>query len=158
MTETDTGDRGGIDPLDQARIRVEYAVRLQASVRPEQAEVLLRQAEQLFSTHGSDGEAAVTWGSIADIGYQRGDYDEALRIRREVELPVYERLGDTRATALTWGRIADIAYDRGDDDEAATLRQQSLDAYQRLGDQDGIANAPGASPNSTSTATTTHPP
>ena len=47
-------------------------------------------------------------GSIADIAYQRGDYDEALRIRQEVELPVYERLGDTRSTAVTMGQIADI--------------------------------------------------
>ena len=49
----------------------------------------------------------------AEIAYQRGDYDEALRIRREVQLPVYERLGDTRDAALTWGNIADIAYQRG---------------------------------------------
>ena len=45
--------------------------------------------------------------------YRRGDYDEALRIRREVELPSYERLGDTHAAAITWGKIADIAYYRG---------------------------------------------
>jgi hypothetical protein len=34
-------------------------------------------------------------GSIADIAEGRGEYDEALRIRREVELPAFERLGDT---------------------------------------------------------------
>ena len=45
---------------------------------------------------GETRSAAVTWGKIADIAYRRGDYDEALRIRREVELPVFERLGDTR--------------------------------------------------------------
>ena len=55
---------------------------------------------------------------------ERGDYDEALRIRREVELPVYERLGDAREAAVTWGKIADIAYQRGDYDEALRIRRE----------------------------------
>jgi hypothetical protein len=45
----------------------------------------------------------VTWGEIADVHYDRGGYDEALRIRREVELPVYERLGDTPSAAVRLG-------------------------------------------------------
>ena len=74
-------------------------------------------------------------GSIADIADRRGDYDEALRIRREVQLPVYERLGDTRETAVTWGNIADIAYQRGDYDEALRIRREvELPVYERLGD------------------------
>jgi formylglycine-generating enzyme required for sulfatase activity len=40
---------------------------------------------------------AVTMGKIADILQVRGQLDEALRIRREEELPVYERLGDVRS-------------------------------------------------------------
>ncbi|MGI5238759.1 tetratricopeptide repeat protein [Dactylosporangium sp. CA-139066] len=136
VNQIDIGDQdGGSEPLDHARVLYEYAVRLQGSGQPEQAMVLLHRAEQLFATHGSDREAAVTWGSIADIAYQRGDYDEALRIRRELELPVYERLGDTRSTAVTWGRIADIAYDRGDYDEALRIRREvQLPVYERLGD------------------------
>jgi hypothetical protein len=35
-------------------------------------------------------------GRIADILQARGQLDEALRIRQEEELPVYERLGDVR--------------------------------------------------------------
>ena len=73
--------------------------------------------------------------SIADIAYHRDDYDEALRIRREIELPVYERLGDTRSTAITWGQIADIAYERGDYDEALRIyRTEALPRLERLGD------------------------
>ena len=60
--------------------------------------------ERLGDTRG----AAVAWGKIADIVDGRGDYDEALRIRREIELPVFERLGETREAAITWGNIADI--------------------------------------------------
>jgi hypothetical protein len=55
-------------------------------------------------------------GKIADVLQARGQLDEALRIRQEEELPVYERLGDVRAKAVTMGQIADIlkALDQGD--------------------------------------------
>jgi tetratricopeptide (TPR) repeat protein len=75
------------------------------------------------------------WPATADIAYQRGDYDDALRIRREVQLPTFERLGETRSAAITWGNIADIAYRRGDYDEALRIRREvQLPVYERLGD------------------------
>ena len=40
----------------------------------------------------------------------RGQLDEALRIRQEEQLPVYERLGDVRSKAVTQGKIADILW------------------------------------------------
>ena len=40
---------------------------------------------------------AVTLGKIADVISARGELDEALRIRREEQLPVYEKLGDVRS-------------------------------------------------------------
>ena len=46
---------------------------------------------------------AVSRGYIADILQQQGQTDEALRIRREEELPVYEQLGDVRATSRDHG-------------------------------------------------------
>src|SRR5262249_4319806 len=74
-------------------------------------------------------------GKIADILDRRGDLDEALRIRREEQLPVYDRLGDVRSRAVTMGKIADILYSRGDLDEALRiLRQELLPVYDRLGD------------------------
>ena len=74
-------------------------------------------------------------GKIADILESRGDLDEALRIRREEELPVYERLGDVRARAVTMGKIADILWSRGDLDEALRIRrEEQLPIYERLGD------------------------
>ena len=42
---------------------------------------------------------AVTLGQIADVLAARGELDEALRIRREEQLPVYERLGDVPTRA-----------------------------------------------------------
>jgi phosphopentomutase len=52
-------------------------------------------------------------GKIADVLEARGQLDEALRIRQEEELPVYERLGDVSSKAITMGKIADILQARG---------------------------------------------
>ncbi|MCC6694811.1 MAG: tetratricopeptide repeat protein, partial [Candidatus Hydrogenedentes bacterium] len=61
--------------------------------------------------------------------------DEALRIRKEEQLPVYERLGDVRERAVTMGKIADILSARGDLDEALRIRkEEQLPVYERLGD------------------------
>ncbi|HSS79276.1 MAG TPA: hypothetical protein VLV54_21325, partial [Thermoanaerobaculia bacterium] len=65
----------------------------------------------------------------------RGDLEEALRIRREEELPVYERLGDVRSRAVTMGQIADVLQARGDLEEALRIRrEEELPVYERLGD------------------------
>jgi tetratricopeptide (TPR) repeat protein len=135
MGQLESGGQDGIDPLDQARVLRDQARRLITRGHPTQAEPLLRQAHHLFTTTGSEREAATAMGYIADIAYHRGDYDEALQIHREIELPVFERLGDTRETAFTWGQIADITYQRGDYDEALQIRREiELPVYERLGD------------------------
>ncbi|MGW3830868.1 tetratricopeptide repeat protein, partial [Streptomyces microflavus] len=77
----------------------------------------------------------------ADILQQRGEVDEALRIRREVTLPVYERIGDTSSVAVTWGKIADILQQRGEVDEALELQLKRLEVNEQLRDMDGIAAA-----------------
>ena len=53
----------------------------------------------LFEEEKDVHSRAVTMGQIADILEQRGETEEALRIRREEELPVYERLGDVHSRA-----------------------------------------------------------
>jgi hypothetical protein len=54
--------------------------------------VLILHAETLKSlSEIADGQE-----SLADVLQTRGELDEALRIRHEEELPVYERLGATR--------------------------------------------------------------
>ena len=63
-------------------------------------------------------------GKIADILQSRGEVDEALRIRREEQLPVYERIGDARSRAVTMGKIADILQSRGEVDEALRIRRE----------------------------------
>ena len=58
-------------------------------------------------------ERAITQGKIADILQTRGQLDEALRIRIEEELPVYEQHGDVRTPAIAQEQIADIRRIRG---------------------------------------------
>ena len=123
------------DPLGQARVIAERARHLITRGQPAQAEHDLRHAHQLFTAAGSEDEAAAAMGEIADIAYRRGEVDEALRIHREIELPVYERLGDTRSAAVTWGKIADIADHWGELDEALRIRREvQLPVYERLGE------------------------
>ncbi|MBB4752204.1 tetratricopeptide repeat protein [Actinoplanes lobatus] len=140
QTQADGPDQ--TDPRERARVTAEHATFLLNRGEVQQAEQLLQQAHQLFSSAGSEREAAICQGRIADIIYQRGDYDEALRIRREVELPVYERLGDALSTAVTWGQVADILYQRGDYDEALRIRREmQLPVFERLSETRATAVA-----------------
>ncbi|MEO5341002.1 MAG: CHAT domain-containing protein [Magnetococcus sp. MYC-9] len=89
----------------------------------------------LSLTQANDREMAFLKGEYADLLVQQGESDEALRIRREEELPVYERLGDIRSRAVTMGKIADILQQRGESDEALRIRrEEALPVYERLGD------------------------
>jgi tetratricopeptide (TPR) repeat protein len=77
----------------------------------------------------------VTLGKIADVLQARGDAEEALRIYREEELPMYERLGDVRSRAVTLGKIAQVLQARGELEEALRIyREEKLPVYERLGD------------------------
>ena len=69
---------------------------------------------------------AVTQGQIADVLEAQGEFDEALRIRTEEQLPVYERLGDVRSRAIVQRKIADILEARGELDEALRIYEQDV--------------------------------
>jgi tetratricopeptide (TPR) repeat protein len=80
-------------------------------------------------------------GKIADILAQRGDTEEALRIRYEEQLPVYERLNEVREKAVTMGKIADILAQRGDTDEALRIHiEERLPVAKKIKDMDSIAH------------------
>ena len=70
---------------------------------------------------------------MAMIFFRMGNLDEALRIRREEELPVYEKLGDVRSVAVTNGKIADVLQARGELEEALRIyRDITLPAIRKL--------------------------
>jgi len=124
-----------VDPMPAAFVLYAQANRFMTRGDLEQAERLFKQAAELAAAAGNEINAVIARGRVADILERRGDLDEALRIRREEQLPVYERLGDVRSRALTMGHIADILYSRGDLDEALRIRrEEELPVYERLGD------------------------
>jgi hypothetical protein len=113
--------------------------------REEQDQRLRELVARLAATRDSDDERICRrrlawWDELAELKKMRGELDEALRIRTEEQIPVYERLGDVHSKAVTQGRIADILQARGDLDEAFALHQERLPAFERLGDIDGIAH------------------
>lgn len=90
---------------------------------------------ELERERGNHKGHAVSLGLIADIHQARGNLDEALRIRRDEALPIYEKLDEVRLRALTLGSIADIEQARGQLDEALRIRRsEELPVYERLGD------------------------
>jgi tetratricopeptide (TPR) repeat protein len=101
----------------------------------EQALAAAVDKEKLDRARGEESEAALAAGLRADVLEARGELEEALRIRREEQLPVYERLGDVRERALTLGRIADVLQARGELEEALRIRrEEELPVFERLGD------------------------
>ena len=111
---------------------------------PEDAEQSYSQALTAVSATDDRRRRAIVQGRIADILQARGDLDEALRIRREDQTPVYERLGEVQELANTQGRIADILQARGDVDEALRIRREDqTPVYERLGDVRSLAIARG---------------
>ncbi|MCG8549114.1 MAG: CHAT domain-containing protein, partial [Desulfobacterales bacterium] len=109
------------DIVGRAQIMSLYAEATIADQGPEKALQTLNTTSELFKNEGDEKSCAVTMGKIADILQQKGDTDEALRIRKEEELPVYDRLGDVRSRAVTMGQIADILQQKGDTDEALRI-------------------------------------
>ncbi len=100
-----------------------------------QALAAAAEKEELDRAHGEDRGAALAAGLRADVLQAWGELEEALRIRREELLPVYERLDDVRARAVILGKIADVLQARGELDEALRIRrEEELPVYERLDD------------------------
>jgi hypothetical protein len=86
--------------------------------------------------------AALGTGQIADILQARGDLDEALRIRREEQLPVYEKLGDIRERAVTILKIALVEAGQGKPAEADRIFEtECIPVFERLGARVDLAMA-----------------
>ena len=131
------GEMSDADRSDVQWVLVQVALRSGFSDRALSA---AKDKRDLDLARGAEREAAISAGFIADILQARGQVDEALKIRNEEELPVYERLGDVRERALMMGKIADILQARGQLDEALKIRnEEELPVYERLGDVRGRA-------------------
>jgi len=81
------------------------------------------QALAIYRDNDDQRSTAVTQGQIADILQARGQLDEALRIRTEEQLPVYERLGDVRSILVCRTNIALTLLERGRAEERAQANE-----------------------------------
>lgn len=68
-------------------------------------------------------------GAIADVLQSRGELEEALRIRREEELPVYEKLGDVRSLLVGRTNLAIYLHRRGYPDDHAEIKHLLAQAF-----------------------------
>lgn len=94
------------------------------------------QKYQLDIQREDEREAALAKGKVADILQDRGNLDEALRIRQHEELPVYEQLGEVREIAITKGKIAAILFSNGEQTKAIEIYEESvLPVYEKLRDK-----------------------
>jgi tetratricopeptide (TPR) repeat protein len=84
--------------------------------------------------------AALAASLEAYIHQLRGELDEALRIRRDECLPVFERLGCVRQCAVTMGFIADILKDRGELDEALRKCEAAKNQFAKIDDVRHVAS------------------
>ncbi|MEY4579405.1 MAG: hypothetical protein RL701_4108, partial [Pseudomonadota bacterium] len=85
---------------------------------PKEAIQLASLLRSEFAQSGDIRERAVAVGAIADALQTRGHLAEALRIRREEQLPAFEQLGEVAAKAVEMGAIADAMHAHGDLHEA----------------------------------------
>jgi tetratricopeptide (TPR) repeat protein len=141
LVQIDQAEGKNIEPFEHAALLTSQGRLMIYQGELDRAVGLFEKAREIETARGHDGNVAVLSGEIADILQARGELEEALRIRREDELPVYERLGDVRSKAVTMGKIADILQARGELEEALALLQQSLEITRGLRYRDGIAFA-----------------
>lgn len=126
----------------EARGRVDLAENLYDRGLYDEALLQAELAKGLAKADGDMGSVAYAWGIIGNILYRRGALDEAMRIRREEQLPVYDELGYVLNAAITWGKISDILVVKGELDEALRIRKEKqLSVYERLGDIRSAATA-----------------
>lgn len=128
------GIEGG-EPGARAALLSANASRLITKGDPEAAERSLLQAAEAFRELGDVRSRAVAVGKIADILQARGQLDEALRIRTDEELPVYERMDDVRELVIGRANLAQtllIRNNHGDRPEARRLLCLALADARRL--------------------------
>jgi tetratricopeptide (TPR) repeat protein len=92
----------------------------------------------VYERLGETRETAITWGNIADIAYQRGDYDEAAELQGE-RLEVHKQLGELDGIAGASWDLASIDLARQDYQAALPRLIESFHINSQLQRPDGIA-------------------
>ena len=109
-----------------------------------EAERLLNEVKRHFEKLGYMRERAVTLGKIADILQARGEFDEALRIRREEVLPISQQMGVIHNFAYMLYLCAMLRTKRGvyDQEDLKIVGDESAESFaisRHLGQADFLA-------------------
>lgn len=123
------------DPAIQSNVLFTLAAVASQAGDPDASLIAATRKQQVDRDRGADREAALAAGLAADVLQARGELDEALRIRREEELPVYEKLGDQRSLLVGRANFALLLLRRrvdSDLDEAQSLLWQAHAVAQGL--------------------------
>lgn len=104
-----------------------------------QAEEAAGSACDLSREHDDKKGGALALSLLADIFIIRGDLDEALRIRTEEELPVYERLGEIRSIAVTLNALFDLYWEAQEFQKAFEAISRAFMIVEQLGIPDGVS-------------------
>ncbi|TKD05053.1 hypothetical protein [Polyangium fumosum] len=121
--------------LSMAVSRLRLGKALHAMGALEEALVHLQGALEDFEALDIPQGRAVALDEIADIHLARGQLDEALRIRRDEELPLYARIGEVQGLVISRTKVAMTLLARnapGDREEAARLLRLSYADAERL--------------------------
>jgi tetratricopeptide (TPR) repeat protein len=130
----------GVDAFEAGYLLFEHGKRLAQRGELDDAEALFARVAELAQESGREVNVAIARGEITDILVSRGELEEALRIRTEEQLPVYERLGEVRSIAITKGKIADILMLQGDLDDALAMHLGRLPVAREMKDIDAVAH------------------
>lgn len=133
------------DQIADAQLTLRLAEYLTKDGKLDEAEAML--AQVIATSRRLDDEATVLFAQsrLSSVHYQRGDYDEVLRINQTILLPRYEARDDGMGKADALAEIARIHLRRGDLDQSMRMqREEILPIYRRLGDERSCAVTMGA--------------
>ena len=123
---------------------IELGDLLDTSGAATEAEATYRRAEETLRTLDDPRRTAIAWGRIANMLQSRGELDDALAIRREKEIPVFETLGDAIKLVIARDQVAEIRAIQGHVDEALRFyRDEALPEYRRLNEVQLYADTQG---------------
>lgn len=125
-----------INPIEYAALLLAQGRLFAQQDKIDRAHQLFEKSLLIFRENRRDRESAVVLGEIAGILSRRPEQlDEAERIYREEEIPIYKRLGDVRGEAVAMGKIATILLARNQKAEAERIRRKEvLPLLERCGD------------------------
>ena len=88
--------------------------------------------QQLGLADVPDTTRAMMLDELADLRFRLGDLDEALRIRRDEQLPVFEKLGDVRSRAVTQAKLGQTLLLKGNRQAALELWRAAHADFERM--------------------------